>query len=176
MQIKWFWRMPGERRIRIIRLSAIAVSQHCFMRISLLFAAPRLLVLFLVCTAQTPRPGPLEQTLRESRGRKRVLLITAPNAGQADFKAQKALLAAHPQELAERDLLVLEVLYDQISAADRQALMQKVGLQLPNFCVVLIGKDGGVKAISKRPILPADLFGTVDKMPMRREEMRRKQP
>ena len=141
---------------------------------ALLRTAPLLLVLLLLFTAQTPKPVPLDQTLRESQGKKRVLLITAPNAGQADFKTQKALLAAHPQELADRDLLVLEVLYDHIPATDRQALMQKVGLKLPGFCVVLIGKDGGVKEKSKRPIMPADLFGTMDKMPMRREEMRRK--
>lgn len=141
---------------------------------TLLRTGPLLLVLFLLFTAQTPKPVPLDQILRESRGKKRVLLITAPNAEQGDFKTQKALLAAHPQELADRDLLVLEVLYDHISAADRQALRQEVGLKLPGFCVVLFGKDGGVKEKSKRPIMPADLFGTVDKMPMRREEMRRK--
>ena len=141
---------------------------------ALLCTAPLLLVLFLLFTAQTPKPVPLDQTLRASRGKKRVLLITAPNAGQADFRTQKALLAAHPQELADRDLLVLEVLYDRISAADRQVLRQRIGPELPGFCVVLIGKDGGVKEKSKRPILPANLFGTVDKMPMRREEMRRK--
>ncbi|GAA4031111.1 hypothetical protein GCM10022409_14180 [Hymenobacter glaciei] len=82
------------------------------MKISALFAVPLLLGLFLVGSAQTPNLVPLEQTLRESRGKKRVLLIAAPNAAQADFKTQKALLAAHPQELADRDFLVLEVLYD----------------------------------------------------------------
>ncbi|MCI1189109.1 DUF4174 domain-containing protein [Hymenobacter sp. DH14] len=144
------------------------------MKISALFAAPLLLALLLISTAQIPKPKPLAQTLRESRDRKRVLLIAAPNAEQADFKTQKALLAAHPQELADRDFLVLELLYDQISATDRQYLMQRTGLKLPTFSVVLIGKDGGVKEKSQRPIPPADLFGTVDKMPMRRAEMRRK--
>ncbi|MDQ2793280.1 MAG: DUF4174 domain-containing protein [Bacteroidota bacterium] len=144
------------------------------MKIPPLFVAPLLLGLLTLLAAQTPNSGSLEQTLRESRGRKRVLLIAAPTAGQADFKTQKALLAAHPQELADRDFLVLEVPYDQLSPADRNYLMQRIGLKLPTFCVVLIGKDGGMKEKSKRPMQPADLFGTVDKMPMRREEMRRK--
>jgi len=144
------------------------------MKISAFFTAPLLLGLLLLFTAQTPNPGPLEQTLRESRSRKRVLLIAAPNAGQADFKTQKALLAAHQQELADRDFLVLEVLYDQLSPVDRNYLMQRIGLKLPTFCVALIGKDGGVKEKRQRPMQPADLFDTVDKMPMRREEMRRK--
>ncbi len=49
-----------------------------------------------------------------------------------------------------------------------------MGIQANPFTAVLIGKDGGVKEKSSRPIPPADLFGTVDKMPMRRQEMRRK--
>ena len=164
-----------QRCAAIGRFYLIADLLHCFMETpALVRTAPLLLVLCLLLTAQTPSLVPLNQTLRESRGKKRVLLIIAPNAGQADFKTQKTLLAAHPQGLADRDLLVLEVLYDQLSAADRQALRQRVGLELPGFCVALIGKDGGVKEKSQRPITPASLFDTVDKMPMRREEMRRK--
>lgn len=136
-------------------------------------AALLLLGLLFLLTAQTPKPRPLEQTLRESRWKKRVLLIAAPTTEQADFKAQKALLKANEKELAERDCLVLEVLYEQLSAADQQLLTQKTGIKPPQFAVVLIGKDGGVKQKSNRPISPAELFGTVDKMPMRREEMQR---
>jgi hypothetical protein len=102
-----------------------------------------------------------------------VLLLAAPNAGQADFTTQKALLAPQQAALAERDFLVLEVLYDQLSVADQEFLSQKIGIQPPRFAAVLIGKDGGVKEKSSRPISPADLFGTVDKMPMRRAEMRK---
>lgn len=132
-----------------------------------------LLLGLFALTAQTPRPRPLEQTLRTSRWKKRVLLIAAPNAEQADFKTQKVLLAPQQDALAERDFLVLEVLYDQLSAADQAFLKQKIGIQPPQFAAVLIGKDGGVKEKSNRPISPADLFGTVDKMPMRRAEMRK---
>jgi hypothetical protein len=127
----------------------------------------------LLLTAQTPKPMSLEQTLRESRWKKRVLLVAAPNARQADFSTQKALLKANEKDLAERDFLVLDVLYDQLSAADQQFLTQKTGIKPPQFAAVLIGKDGGVKEKSSRPIPPADLFGTVDKMPMRRTEMRK---
>ncbi|WP_426061738.1 DUF4174 domain-containing protein [Hymenobacter sp. B1770] len=116
----------------------------------------------------------LEQTLRDSRWKKRVLLVAAPTAEQADFKSQKALLAANKAELAERDFLLMEVLYDQLSAADKEFLLKKIGVQPSQFAAVLIGKDGGVKQKSRRPIAPADLFGTVDKMPMRQQEMRRK--
>ena len=132
-----------------------------------------LLGLSFLFSAQKPKPMPLEQTLRASRWKKRVLLIAAPTAEQADFKTQKTLLAASKAELAERDFLVLEVLYSQLSAADQAFLKQKTGIQPPQFAAVLIGKDGGVKEKSTRPIPPADLFNTVDQMPMRREEMRK---
>lgn len=122
--------------------------------------------------AQTRQSASLEQTLRRNRWKKRVLLVAAPTAEQADFRAQKALLAANQVPLAARDFLVLDVLYDQLTAADRQFLRQ-LGLRPPRFAAVLIGKDGGVKARSPRPIAPADLFAIVDRMPMRQQEMQR---
>ena len=65
---------------------------------------------------------------------------------------------------------MLEVPYDQLSAADRQYWTQELKQSLTRFAVVLIGKDGGVKRTETQPLAPADLFGTVDKMPMRRQE------
>ena len=124
---------------------------------------------------QTPNPVPLEQTLRASRWKSRVLLVAAPNAQQADFRQQKQLLAANRTGLNERDFQVLEVLYDQLSATDKKYLIEKTGIRPPAFGVVLIGKDGGVKEKSARPVAPAAWFNLVDKMPMRREEMRRRE-
>ena len=139
-----------------------------------MLAAPLLLLGLLLCTAQTSRPKPLEQTLRECRWKKRVFLLAAPAADQADFKAQKALLNAEKAGMAARDFIVVEVLYNQLSDADQQFLTKKIGVSPPQFAAVLIGKDGGVKAKSSRPIPPANLFGTVDKMPMRQAEMRKR--
>ena len=134
----------------------------------LLFAGLALAATLVV--AQSPKPIGLAQQLRASRWQKRVLLLGAPTAGQADFQQQKKLLAAVPDQLRERDFLVLEVPYDQLSAADRQYWTQELKQSLTRFAVVLIGKDGGVKRTETQPLAPADLFGTVDKMPMRRQE------
>ncbi|MBF9141140.1 DUF4174 domain-containing protein [Hymenobacter properus] len=124
--------------------------------------------------AQTATPASLQQLLWESRWKKRVLLIAAPTTQHVDFQQQKALLAPQAAALAERDFLVLEVLYAQLTAADQQFLAQQIGIKPPAFAAVLIGKDGGVKEKSSRPITPEALFGIVDKMPMRREEMKRR--
>jgi hypothetical protein len=120
--------------------------------------------------AQAPQPTSLAQQLRASRWQKRVLLIGAPTARQAGFQQQKKLLAAVPDQLRERDFLVKEIPYDQLSPADRQYWQQELKQSLTSFAVVLIGKDGGVKRTETRPLAPADLFATVDKMPMRKRE------
>lgn len=145
--------------------------KHIHKALALGLAVAALSVLGRTATAQTARP--LQQLLRESRWKKRVLLVAAPTAQDGGFQQQKALLAPQAAALAERDFLVLEVLYSQLSAADQQFLAQKIGIKPPAFAAVLIGKDGGVKEQSRRPIAPEALFGTVDKMPMRRAEMER---
>jgi hypothetical protein len=124
--------------------------------------------------SQTAGSPSLAQTLRQSHWQKRVLLIGAPTASQPDFQRQKQLLADAAAQLKERDFLVLELPYDKLSAADQQYWQKELNQSLTKFAVVLIGKDGGVKRTSAQPLSPADLFNTVDKMPMRRQEMKRK--
>lgn len=138
-----------------------------------LLPASLLLLGLLSSIAQPSKPMPLQQALREYHWKKRVLLLAASTAEQADFKTQKALLNAEKAEMDARDFVVLEVFYNQLSTTDQQFLTKKIGVSAPKFAAVLIGKDGGVKEKSTRPIPPAALFDTVDKMPMRRAEMRR---
>ena len=121
--------------------------------------------------AQAAAPPGLAQMLRAARWQHRLLLIGAPTAGQPDFQRQKNLLAASKEGLAERDFKIIEVVYDQLSPADRQCWTQQLGQSLAGFRLLLIGKDGGVKRTETQPLAPAALFGTVDKMPMRRGEM-----
>ena len=131
------------------------------------------LVLLSLLAAQPALPPPsLAATLRAARWQHRLLLIGAPTATNADFQTQKKLLAAATAGLTERDMQVVEVPYDQLSPADRQTWTRQLSQPLTGFRVVLLGKDGGVEQASARPLPPADFFGLVDKMPMRRQEMR----
>ncbi|RZK29530.1 MAG: DUF4174 domain-containing protein, partial [Hymenobacter sp.] len=109
-------------------------------------------------------------TLSANRWKKRILLVGAPTASQPELAQQKKLFATATAPLQERDLLVLQLLYDQLSPADRQYWARELKQPLTGFAVVLIGKDGGVKRTETQPLAPADLFGTIDKMPMRRQE------
>lgn len=131
-------------------------------------------VLFPLLAAQSAVAPGLAQALQASRWQHRVLLIGAPTATQADFQRQKVLLTADEKGLAERDFNVIEVVYNQLSPTDRQCWTQQLGQPLSGFRVVLIGKDGGVKRTETQPLAAAEFFHTVDKMPMRRQEMRRR--
>jgi hypothetical protein len=139
-------------------------------------ARPVLLLTFcalLLTMLASTAPPTLARTLQTNRWKKRILLVVAPSAADPDYKRQHALLAAAPQALSERDFLVLDVLFDQLDPTDRQFLLQRTQLNENRFAVVLIGKDGGVKRTETQPISMPALFSTVDKMPMRQQEMRR---
>lgn len=121
--------------------------------------------------AAAPVPT-LAQTLHASRWQKRILLVGAPAADAPELEQQKKLLGPAGSELKKRDFLVLQLVYSQLAPADRQYWTQELKLPLSGFAVALIGKDGGVKLNQLQPVAPAELFGVVDKMPMRKQEAR----
>ena len=88
----------------------------------------------------------------------RVLLISAPSAKDDAYRTQAALLLPAWAGLIERDFIV------------------QTRLDAKTFSVVLIGKDGGEKLRRPTPLAPDELFALVDVMPMRRAEIRERQP
>ena len=103
------------------------------------------------------------------RDRARVLVLSAPNAADAQLRAQRAALGPVRDGVAERDLVVLEAIG---SGTGARALRAALGLPADSFRAVLVGKDGGAKLTAATPIPPQRLFSTIDAMPMRRAEMR----
>ena len=116
-------------------------------------------------TAGAASAGPLDAY----RDRARVLVLSAPDAADAQLKAQRAALGPVRGGLAERDLVVLDAIGP---GAEAHALRAALGLPAHDFRVVLVGKDGGAKLTAAAPIPPQTLFDTIDAMPMRRAEMR----
>jgi hypothetical protein len=76
------------------------------------------------------------------------------------------ILDSDKSVLDERDIQALS----DISDLGRGQLRES--LQIDEFEIILIGKDGGVKLRSKTPISLEELFSLIDAMPMRRQEMR----
>jgi hypothetical protein len=118
-----------------------------------------------ILAAGAASAGPLDAY----RDRARVLVVSAPDAGDAHLKAQRAALGSARGGVAERDLVVLEAVG---SGAEARALRARLGLPADSFRAVLVGKDGGAKLTAEEPIAPQRLFATIDAMPMRRVEMR----
>ncbi len=132
------------------------------------------LPLVLLSTLALAQTQPLKTLLREKRDNRRVLVFYGtPSGGLTE--QQRKLQLAQP-ELEDRDMDVITIDASSITSADQQFLEQTYKLNPKlGFIGWLIGKDGGVKETYRHPVDPTQLFGLVDKMPMRRIEMRKKQ-
>ena len=91
--------------------------------------------------------------LENHRWKHRVVVIDASDIASPDYQTQAAALLPVWVGLLERDLFIVT----QIKPAAA-------------FRVRLVGKDGGVKFDSAKPVSADALFALIDAMPMRREE------
>ena len=122
-----------------------------------------------------------DDPLRELRWESRVLLVFATSMTDAKVAEMQAIADASREELVDRDLLFGWVLSDEESRLDgepvspeyAERLRDRAGFDADDFGVVLVGKDGGIKArYDGVPDLDA-VFALIDGMPMRRREMRK---
>lgn len=103
------------------------------------------------------------------RWKSRVLVLAAPDSGDARLAAQRQALASVRAGSTERDLVTVEAVGP---GAEARALRRRLGLPDDAFRAVLVGKDGGAKLTEAEPIPPQRLFSTIDAMPMRRDEVK----
>jgi len=139
-----------------------------------------LFFLVVVSMAQAGEKGSVaDLDLDALRWKNRVLVLFSPSESDASFQSQKQGLASSAEEVLDRNLMILEIVEQGQSRAGNQLLSEKsvqairkrFGVQAGTFQVLLIGKDGGVKLRSSGPVSMKDLFGLIDSMPMRRQEM-----
>lgn len=104
----------------------------------------------------------------------RRLLVFAPSSNHEACSQQRDLLEGHSAASEDRDLLAESFFEDGSgkSAAARRQFEVDDG----TFAAVLVGKDGGEKFRSTKPVLPENLFDLIDAMPMRRREVRARDP
>jgi hypothetical protein len=101
--------------------------------------------------------------LAQHQWQNRVVLLFAESAEAPELAQQRKLLA-DKAGLQDRDLIVKEII-------GPSPLRAKFGVK-SGFAFVLIGKDGGAKLRSAKPVERERLYGTIDAMPMRRQEQR----
>ncbi|KAF0675428.1 DUF4174 domain-containing protein [Profundibacterium mesophilum] len=99
----------------------------------------------------------------------RPVVVFADSPADPAFARQLDLLAARADDLALRDVVV-------ITDTDPAAMSPlRAKLRPRGFMLALIGKDGGVKLRKPFPWDVRELTRSIDKMPLRRQELRERQ-
>lgn len=96
----------------------------------------------------------------------RPIVVFADTPADPRFQEQMELLEARVGELVERDVIVITDA-DPSAASDVRRKLRPRG-----FMVALIGKDGGVKLRKPFPWNVREFSRSIDKMPMRQDEIR----
>ncbi len=112
-----------------------------------------------------------QSDLSHYQNKNRLLLVFAPSRTDPRWQTQNTLLAGGVAEFKERDLPRGDYLEHGGDAG--AALRTRYGVKPGQFRVLLIGKDGHVASGGSMPVSLQALTGQIDRMPMRREEMRR---
>ena len=97
------------------------------------------------------------QDLGKHLWKDRLIIIQAPDLSNPNYKKQCAEFIGAEEGMTERKL----VIYEQMN---------------PNnpFKISLIGLDGGIKLVQTEVLKKEELFGVIDAMPMRMQEMKHK--
>jgi len=126
---------------------------------------------FLLLLASLAASAWAQGDLSRYRDKNRLLLVFAPSASDPRRARQDALLAGSRAKFADRDLLRFDIFERGAGAA---ALRARYHVRPGSFRVLLVGKDGHVAFSQPMPVAFGDLTGRIDRMPMRRDEMRRR--
>lgn len=96
----------------------------------------------------------------------RPVVVFADTPADPAYREQLDLLLERPEALAERDVVV-------IVDTDREARSDiRTRLRPRGFMLTLIGKDGEVEIRKPRPWDVRELSRSIDKMPLRQQEIR----
>jgi len=119
------------------------------------------------------------QDLSEHRWKDRLVLLLSDDLANPELRKQQQILTGLNQELRDRKIVVYtvtpEFLYTGLKEMKKNrsnTLYRKYKKGKASFQVVLLGLDGGVKLRENREVKPEELFGLIDRMPMRRAELR----
>ena len=138
--------------------------------LSIVFAA-----FFAVAASAQQAPEPLPEGLVQPAGsadlsqfawKNRLLIVFAESENDPRFEEQMRLIEQRPGDLVERDVLVIT------DTAPAEAGPLRLKFRPRGFMLVLIGKDGNVYLRKPRPWKVREISRSIDKMPIRREEMR----
>ena len=96
----------------------------------------------------------------------RPVIVFSDTPADPRFVQQMERLAARPEALAERDIVVIT----DTDPANRSDIRTK--LRPRGFMLAIVGKDGGVKLRKPLPWDVREISRSIDKMPLRQQEIR----
>lgn len=108
----------------------------------------------------------VETDLNDFLWLKRPIVVFADTPADPAFRRQISLLEERLPELETRDVVIIT----DTDPSAKSALRTK--LRPRGFMMVLIGKDGGVKLRKPFPWDVRELSRSIDKMPLRQQELR----
>ena len=130
--------------------------------------------------SQTP-PSPVSLAQLQDRFRPLLLFAAAPD--DPSLLAQLTRLKDAAAGLKQRDVLVIAIPNKNpsptevsLSAEDAQAARRLFHVAPEDFTAILLGKDGGEKYRSRKPISFEKLKAMIDAMPMRQDEVKAATP
>lgn len=122
--------------------------------------------------------------LSDLKGKKRILLLDFPEGSGYNLSQLERQIQRGKKNISDRDLVLFHIgdlgktgrrYAEDLSDGDREVIRTKLQLGersgLP--LLILIGKDGGIKAVQKKDFDLVKLFKLIDAMPMRKKEMKR---
>ncbi len=116
-------------------------------------------------------------TLDQLHDRFRPLLLFAASPDDPALQAQLTRLKSSAAGLSERDVLLIALPYrspspteTSLSDADAATTRRRFHVASEDFTIILLGKDGGEKLRSKKPVSFERLRDLIDSMPMRQQE------
>lgn len=122
-------------------------------------------------------------SLASLRDRARPLLIFARKPNDPQLQIQLRRLHDNAAAVSDRDIVVIAIPFESpaptpamLTDSDAQAARRRFNIAPADFAVILIGKDGGEKLRSTKPLTMDKLRDTIDAMPMRQQEMRSRKP
>lgn len=144
----------------------------------------RFAVVFLILVGLTvwTLEEALSMDLTKFQWKNRLLFLFAEDANDPLFKNLQSQIMAQKAEVDDRDLIVFELPAQGPARMNNGPLDQKEAgsirsqFAVPSsaFSLILVGKDGGIKLKREDRVGLSEVFGLIDSMPMRQNEMRQK--
>lgn len=115
------------------------------------------------------------------RWKNRVIVLDFPRGSGSELSALETQIRRTKAEIKDRDLIIFHVgekrstgYSRKLTEEERKAVRSRLGMGTKSTSprMVLIGKDGGVKATQTNSFDLTKFYRLIDTMPMRQKEMR----